>query len=135
METSHYDGRYKQLKLGQKMKVFDFGHVFYGNIRDVIIDNSSTYWVQGSYSKDTDAQVHFSNQRFFSFPKPMTFHLLFKYFHFSHVSLDCSLWEPSEAMKTHKLDTFLKHFNSAHPSDSVVLKSGRQCLLEWVDTR
>ncbi len=41
------------------MKVFDFGHVFYGHIRDVIVDNSSVFWVQGSYSKDTDARVDF----------------------------------------------------------------------------
>ncbi len=58
-----------------------------------------------------------------------------QYFHYSHVSLDCSVWEPPEAMKGHKFDSFVKQFNSAHPSDPIVLKSGNTCIIEWVDTK
>ncbi len=38
-------------------------------------------------------------------------------------------------MKGHEIDAFFKLFSSAHPSDSVMLKTGRECIIEWVDIK
>ncbi len=51
------NGRPKQLKLATKIRVFDFGHVYYGNIRDVILDNSNDFWIQGAYTRSSDHRV------------------------------------------------------------------------------
>ncbi|MCP4489598.1 MAG: hypothetical protein GY820_20120 [Gammaproteobacteria bacterium] len=47
----------KPLKFGAKIRVFDFGLVYYGHIRDILIDSGGAIWIQGSYAKDTDDRV------------------------------------------------------------------------------
>ncbi len=56
-ELCHPDGRLKHLKQGQKIRVFDFGHVYYGTVRDLIVDSNCQFWIRGSYAKDTDPRV------------------------------------------------------------------------------
>ncbi len=58
-----------------------------------------------------------------------------QYFHCSHVSLDCAIWELPEGLKGVKFDTFVKAFAGIHPSSLVVLHTGSKGLVEWVDTR
>ncbi len=61
------DGRLKHIKAGQKIRVFDFGHVYYGHIRDVIVDSDDVVWIKGAYAKDTDPRVtavHVTFRRF-----------------------------------------------------------------------
>ncbi len=56
-ELFNSKGQPKLLKLGTKFRVFDFGHVYYGHVRDVILDKHDVMWVQGSFPKATDVRV------------------------------------------------------------------------------
>ncbi len=51
----------KSLKFGAKIRVFNFGLVYYGNIRDILIDCGGAIWIQGSYAKDTDDRVTYGD--------------------------------------------------------------------------
>ncbi len=49
------------------------------------------------------------------------------------MSLDCSIWEPPDGLKGAKFDSFVKAFTGLHPSSLVVLRTGSNGLIEWVD--